>query len=224
MKPFSVPLLFAITLLPSGIATPALMLFASGAVNAAAISFGTLTVPSLNPAGVSFTYSGTLTQADTIAFTQSGDPCLQGSGSPGAYCTNGAGVVVVAGTGAVGSASTFGGTFGPTMGTWDLGALLMEVSTVATVQIFPADAADGLGSATPPLGLTLPPTSLSALGFSAFSVVDPTITFYVADDLYTDNSGQFTLTQAPEPASIWLVTAALAIGLIRFKLARAKMP
>ncbi|HTW57285.1 MAG TPA: hypothetical protein VMD99_04040 [Terriglobales bacterium] len=141
---------------------------------AGSISFGTLTVPSLTPAGVSFTYSGTLTQTDTLAFSQSGDPCLQ---SPAAYCINGAGVVVVAGTGPVGSAFTFSGTFGPTTGTWDSGALLIEISGVATEQIFPADAANGLGSSTPPLGLTLPSTTLSALGFPSFSVVNPTITF-----------------------------------------------
>lgn len=182
---------------------------------AATISFGTLNVSSLSSTGVSFTYSGTLTQADTITFTQSGDPCLQGSGAPGAYCVNGAGVVVVAGTSPVGADSTFSGTFGPTMATWDFGALLMEISTVATVQVFPADAANGLDSSTPPDSLTLPSTTLSALGFPMFSVVNPTITFFVADDFYPDNSGQFTLTQAPEPASFWLVGIALTIGLIR---------
>ena len=192
----------------------ALVLFASGTVRAAAISFGTLTVPSLNPGGISFTYSGTLTQADTIAFTQFGDPCLQGSGAPGAYCINGAGVVVVAGTSPVGADSTFSGAFGPTTGTWDFGALLMEVSTVDTVQVFPANGANGLGSSTPPLSLTLPSTSLSALGFASFSVVDPTITFFLADNLYSDNSGQFTLVQTPEPASLWLVGPVLTIGLI----------
>lgn len=43
--------------------------------------------------GVSFTYSGTLTQNDTIAFTQSGNPCLQSPVS--GYCVNGVGVLTV---------------------------------------------------------------------------------------------------------------------------------
>jgi hypothetical protein len=182
---------------------------------------GSLTVSSLTGAGVSFTYTGTLTQNDTLALTQTGDPCLQ---SPPSYCTNGAGVVTVAGSSPVGAATTFSGTFGGTTATWDFGSLLLEISGAGTVQIFPADAANGLGSSTPPLSLTLPSTSLSSLGFSAFSQVNPTITFVLADNLYTDNSGQFTLTQAPatqtpEPATAGLVGILIcALGWFRRRL------
>lgn len=179
--------------------------FAASATCWAAVIFpGTLTVPAVNPAGVSFTFSGTLTQADTIAFAQTGDPCLQ---SGPVYCTNGAGVVTTAGTSPVGAATTFSGTFGGTTATWDFGALLLEISGVGTVQVFPATAANGLGSATPPASLTRATASLSTLGFPNFSVVNPTITFVLADTLYTDNSGSFTLTQSsvPEPASLFFV-------------------
>jgi hypothetical protein len=171
---------------------------------------GSLTVPGLSTTGVSFTYTGTLTQNDTLALTQTGDPCLQ---APPSYCTNGAGIVTVAGTSPVGAATTFLGTFGGTTATWDFGALLLEISGVGTVQIFPANAANGLGSATPPKSLTLPSTTLTGLGFSAFSQVNPTITFIMADNNYPDNSGQFVLSQVPEPATggtVGLLLCALA--------------
>ena len=77
---------------------------------------GSITVPGLSTTGVSFTFTGTLTQNDTLALTQTGDPCLQ---SPPSYCTNGAGVVTVAGTSPVGAATTFTGTFGGTTASWD---------------------------------------------------------------------------------------------------------
>jgi hypothetical protein len=162
------------------------------------IPIGPTTVDALSTTGVSFSYVGTLTQNDTLELTVTGDACLQ----PGpAYCVNAAGVVTVAGTAAVGAATTFSGPFGGTTGTWDFGALLMEISGTSTVQIFPADAADGLGSGSPPSSLTLPLTTLSALGFPAFDEVNPTITFILADNLYTDNSGHFNLSQVPEPTT-----------------------
>jgi hypothetical protein len=121
-------------------------------------------------------------------------------------------VVTVAGTTGVGGTSTFTGTFNHTSGTWNFGALLMEITGEGAVQIFPADAANGLGSSSPPASLVLPATSLSALGFPAFSVVDPTITFVVADTNYTDNGRQFILTQGsvPEPSVTWLIGGGLA--------------
>jgi hypothetical protein len=178
------------------------------------IPLSPITVEALSTTGVSFSYAGTLTQNDTLELTVTGDPCLQ---LGPAYCVNGAGVVTVAGTSPVGAATTFSGTFGGTTGTWDFGALLMEISGTSTVQIFPADAADGLGSGSPPLSLTLPLTTLSALGFPVFDEVNPTITFILADNLYTDNSGQFNLSQVPEPTTVSVVgvlVCAMA-GLVR---------
>ena len=160
---------------------------------------GPLTIPGHATMGARFTYNGTLTQLDTIQFTQTGEPCLQGGTATPGYCVNGAGIVVVPGSSPVGSTSTFEATFGTTSGVWNFGALLMEVSGVSpigTVQIFPANAQNGLGSSTPPTSLVLPATSLGALGFSAFSVTNPTITFIVPDTNYSDNTGSFVLTQA----------------------------
>lgn len=165
---------------------------------------GVLNVPANSAAGTSFNYTGTLTQAATITFTQTGNPCLQ-YGEP-LYCVNGAGVIVSGGT--VGSSSP--------VGSYLYGALLMEISGVGTVQVFPANSANGAGSATPPASLTLAPTSLSALGFGAFSVNNPTITFRVADSDWSDNTNAFILTQAggppavPVPGSILLSVLGLA--------------
>src|ERR1700722_9087920 len=137
---------------------------------------GTQTVVATSTTGTSFTYSGTLTQDDTLALMVTGspsDPCLQ---SGPQYCTNAAGVLTTAGNGAgVGGTTTFSGTFNGTTGTWNYGSLLLEISGVSgpgTVQLFAANAANGFGSATPPSDLTLASTSLSALGFGNFSVVN----------------------------------------------------
>ncbi len=180
---------------------------------------GTQTVVATSTTGTSFTYTGTLTQADTLALMVSGsptDPCLQSN--PTQYCVNAAGVLTIAGNGAgVGGTSTFSGTFNGTTGTWNYGALLLEISGVSgpgTVQLFAANAGNGLGSVAPPANLTLASTSLSALGFGNFSVVNPTITFILADSLYTDNANNFVLTPVasgvPEPSSIFLIGSGLA--------------
>src|SRR5262249_47861075 len=108
----------------------------------------------------------------------------------------------------VGAATTFNATFNGTTATWDFGALLLEISGEGAVQIFPANAANGLGSSTPPVGLMLPPTTLAALGFPSFSAVNPTITLILADTNYADNSGQFVITQTPKPGTGMLVAAA----------------
>jgi hypothetical protein len=188
---------------------------ASCLANTIVLPGGTLNVPALDTGGVSFIYNGTLTQNDTLAFTESGSPCLQED--PAEYCTNGGGVVTVAGNGAgVGGTSTFVATFNGTTATWNFGALLLEIQGEGTVQLFAADSADGLGSSSPPTSLTLSSSTLASLGFASFSGVDPTITFIVADGPgeYFDNSGSFTLTQAtPEPSMAVLLGPALA-GLV----------
>jgi hypothetical protein len=189
-----------------------------------ALPGGTQTVVGTSTTGTSFTYSGTLTQADTLGLTVSGspsDPCLQSN--PTEYCTNAAGVLTLAGNGAgVGGTTTFSGTFNGTTRTWNYGALLLEISGVSgpgTVQLFAANAANGLGSGAPPADLTLASTSLSALGFGNFSVVNPTITFILADSLYSDNAHNFVLTpvssSVPEPSSVFLIGSGL-IGLAWF--------
>jgi hypothetical protein len=159
----------------------------------------TLLIPALNPSGASFSFSGTLSQNDTIDLTLSGTGCLQ---SGGTYCTNAAGVVVVAGTTGVGGTSSFTGPIGGFTHTYNFGSVIMLIAGVGAVQLFQANAANGLGSGSPPTSLTLATTSLSALGFGSFSVTNPTISFIIADTFYPDNSGTLTLTQTASPPSV----------------------
>ena len=200
-----------------------LLLFGGGAF-AQTISFTSpLSVQAINSSGTSFVYSGTLTQAATISLTASGTACEQAGP---AYCTNAAGVVVVAGSSGVGAATTFTGNIGGTTAAWNFGSLIMSVEGVGSVQIFPASVGNGLGSSSPPTNLTLPATSLAALGFPAFSVVSPEITFVVADNFYPDNSGAFTLAQGasapttPVPATLYLAVAGIAVLAFLFLLRR----
>jgi len=180
--------------------------------NVIEIPTGTLSVPVLSETGFSFVYSGTLTQNDFIDLIQTGSPCLQ---SPPAYCTNGAGVVTTAGSSPVGAETNFSGTFNGTSASWVYGSLLIEITGQGTEQVFPTNAGNGLGSSTPPLSLATA-ESLGSLGFAGFSVTDPTITFVLADTLYSDNSGTLTLTQAPEPATALLV-APMILGFAWFR-------
>src|ERR1700678_1424246 len=79
---------------------------------------GTLSVQAVNPNGTAFTYSGTLTQAATISLTVSGAACEQGGGT---YCTNGSGVLTVAGSSPVGATTSFSGSVGGFTGTYNFG-------------------------------------------------------------------------------------------------------
>ena len=150
-----------------------------------------ITLSSLSASGTSFTYSGVLTGSVSLNLTASGQACLQ---AEGVYCTNPAGVVVVAGSSAVGQATSFSGTFGGTTASWTYGSVLMSISGVGTVQVFPANAANGLGSGAPATTLSVSGASLSSLGFGSFSVTNPTVSFYVADNNYGDNAGSFAIT------------------------------
>lgn len=188
---------------------------------AIALPGGSVNLPSNSSSGVSFSYTGTLTGNDTLALTESGSSCLQTGPS---YCVNGAGVVTVAGTSGVGQSSSFTDPVNGAAGTWVYGSILLQISGVGTEQIFPTNAADGLGSAAPPTTLSFGTTTLNSLGFGNFSVVDPTITFVMADDaafnFYDDNTGQFTLTptpvasNTPEPATAACVAGGVALLLL----------
>lgn len=188
-------------------------MLASASAWAAVVSLpgGTVTIDALSTTGTSFTYTGTLTQNDTISFTQSGSSCLQTAGTQ--YCTNGAGVLRVAGTGgspAVGGSSPFTGNGSPIpASSFTYGSVIMIISGVGAVQVFPTNGANGAGSGAPPATLTLPSTTLSGLGFSAFSVTNPTITFVLGDTGYTDNGGQFVLTQGSGTTGVPISNTAL---------------
>jgi hypothetical protein len=149
-----------------------------------------LTIPAINAGGVSTTLSGSLTAASTISLSVSGTGCLQGGG---VYCTNAAGIVVVAGSSPIGAATTFSGTIGVTTAAWTYGVLTMTINSIATVPLFQANAANGLGSVSPSTSLSLNNVSLVSLGFPAnLNVTNPVVTFAIADSNYPDNSNSMT--------------------------------
>src|ERR1700722_1924863 len=123
-----------------------LLLLGASAFAQSIVLPSTVTVNAISSTGASFTYSGTLTQAASVSLNASGTACEQGSGT---YCTNASGVVVIPGSSPAGAATSFSGTFGGTLGTWNYGSLIMIISGVGAVQVFPANAANGLGSGSP---------------------------------------------------------------------------
>ena len=162
---------------------------------------GTFTVPAAGATGMSFVYSGVLTQNDTLYLTESGAACLQ---TVPLFCTNGAGVITAAQV-AIGQSVSFSGTFNDTTALWTKGALLLEIQGQGTRQLFFPSAETGSGSFYPPDSLTLGPTTLASLGFASFAVVNPRLTFIVADTNYSDNYGQFVLQSiVPEPSTVLL--------------------
>lgn len=114
------------------------MMVATGYGAVVSLPGSTIVINGTNSGGVSFSYNGTLTQADTISFSTSGTPCIQGEGG---YCTNPAGVVVTPGGGwPKGAANNFTATFGGFSGSWTYGAILISISGVGTRQVFLASA------------------------------------------------------------------------------------
>ncbi len=191
-----------------------LALLASAGAWGAAVPLpgGTVTVDSLSTTGTSFTYSGTLSPTDTITFSVSGQPCLQNAGT--LFCTNPAGVLRVNGnTGGqiVGSSFPFTGNGSPIPGNnYAYGSLIMIIQGVGAVQVFPTNSANDLGSSNPPATLTVPTTTLSALGFGNFTPQsNPQITFILGDTGYTDNGGNFVITQGAPPVGTPISNSAL---------------
>lgn len=166
----------------------------------------TLTVSATSNSGASFTYSGNLTNSDTLGLTASGIPCLT---SGGTFCINAAGVDVVPGDRQF-SEITVGKSLQNTSNNTTYGSLLFTISGVGTKQVFATNNENGSNSPNPPRSLQLLATPLSSLGFSDFSAINPVITFQLSDTDYTNNSGNFLLTQStvinpvPEPSSISL--------------------
>jgi hypothetical protein len=112
---------------------------------------------------VSFVLSGSVSATDTLAFIASGIAYEQNtagtdstSGTPG-YGTNAAGVIIKPGGG---SGQNTGDvlSYGPA----DFGSLVVSLNGGSPVQVFPANAGNGLGSTNPPQTLSFN-ASLSSL-------------------------------------------------------------
>lgn len=184
--------------------------------------------PSLGPTGIAVPVSGTVNGASVLSFSTSDTAFLQNTcgtdcntGTP-QYGVNPSGVIVVAGQAggpppAVGNANLAPGS------NFDYGALLVSFNSGPYIQLFPANAANGLGSTTPPTSLSFS-GSLSSLFGNIGTVTNPTLTFEIEDTDYNNNAGDFALnnfnvtlaspTTVPEPASLTLLVAGvLGLGL-----------
>ena len=149
--------------------------------------------------GPSFFVPSALLGTDTLGLTVDGTVCLQTGGT---YCTNAAGVVVVAGTQPVGGSAL--------LGSKTFGSLLLGNTTLGFFQVFPTNAANGLGSGAPPTTLSQTAT-LASLGFAGGIPGGSTLQWRVTDSFVADNTGAFRISATvPEPGSIVL----FGIGLV----------
>jgi hypothetical protein len=176
------------------------------------ISSSPLSISALSPTGTSFSVTGSVNSSDTLDFSVTGNADLQAGP---AYGTNAAGVVITPGMLSVESA----GTVSDVSGTTPFGALILSVGGQSAA-VFPADAANGLGSSSAPQTLTFDATLASLFG-SFSTLTNPTFTFTVADSpaLYGDNSNGYTVedlsggssgsSTVPLPAAAWQTLFAL---------------
>jgi len=145
-----------------------------------------------------------------LSLTASGQVFLQTGNT---YGTNAAGVVTTAGTTGVGGTGLFG--------SYNFGSLLLGNSTVGFYQLFPANAANGLGSGSPPSSLSLTNVALSSLGIPSLPS-GTVLQFRVTDGNNGDNSGAFSVSgqivtaAVPEPSALILLgTGLVGLGLLR---------
>jgi hypothetical protein len=177
----------------------------------AVISFGPMTVaPTDTTSGPSFSVLGGVQAGDTIVIDTSGIMYLQLQNT---YGTNAAGIVVVAGTSGVGQATM---NPGPGYGTGtNYGVLLLGNTSAGFFQVYPSDAAHGLGSPAPPQSLHII-LDLNTFGGGVL-IGATTLEFLLSDTIITDNSGFYTVSGVPEPSSAAQAVFALLVsaGLLR---------
>jgi hypothetical protein len=153
-----------------------------------------------------------LLPTDTLSLSASGQVFLQGGNT---YGTNAAGVVTTAGTSPVGGSLLNGSA--------TFGALLLGNTTLGFHQIFATNAANGLGSSTPPSVVSISDATLSSLGFGSPISGGTVLQFMISDTFTSDNSGSFTFeghfttAAVPEPSTLGLLAlgGALATSLRR---------
>ncbi len=191
-----------LTLLFFGIATTA--------VQASVLTIPDLTILAGSSTGVTFTLTGSFTTTDTIDAVVSGTVDLNN----GNYTANAAGIVVAPPTTNTGThpGQTDANTTDPSV---PFAALLIGNSTLGFFPLFPADAADGLGSSTPPTNLTVSETVGSIFGAALPSGTVLTLKVSDCTSCFADNSGSFVtaLASVPEPATFGSTALLLLSGL-----------
>lgn len=195
------------------IACTGVFLLAAGA-NAATITIPNTTVqstaagpgvPGGGTSGPTIALTSDVAPTDTLTLTARGEIFLQNGNT---YGTNAAGVVTTAGT------TSKGGTSLNPVDSTNYGSLLLGNAIVGFHQLFPADAANGLGSLNPPSILSFTGATLASLGFGSVMTAGTVLEFRISDTLVNDNSGSFTVNgefdtaaaAVPEPATLGLIT------------------
>ena len=164
--------------------------------------------------GPTFTVVGNFLGTDTLSLTVTGTVDL----ASGLFTSNAAGIITAPAT------TNTGAHPGQTSPNGDnsalnYGALLIGNSTLGFFQVFPSSATYGLGNPTPPTTLVLNDESLSAIGFTSGLTNGTVLEFRVSDINSGDNSGQFSVTQTPEPATLALV----GLGLVAMTAVRRRL-
>ena len=198
--------------------------FVSLGVAATEAQATTIYVPASSPTGAGWSL-GALNASNPIFLTVSGTPFLQNSAYPAnngtaGYGTNGAGVVTVASPNPAnpgGSSNTpvgqalIDGSDGFMYGA--LIATLVTPNYTKTIQVFSTTNANGFQTASPQTTLSLPTGTTFGSLFGAFapSATGNFITFKVDDTGFSDNTGGFSVSAAPEPGMWALMFAGLAM-------------
>lgn len=194
----------------------ALMLASVATTFAATITVSSTTVNGTDVfSGPTLTLTSQVAPTDTLTLTAGGEVFLQGAT---AFGTNPAGVLTTAGTSPVGAFLANGST--------SFGSLLFGNSTFGFVQVYPTNAANGLGSATPPHSLTVTGVTFSSLGLNSVMPSGTVLQFRISDTNTVDNFGSFTVSGSintaasgvPEPGSVSMVLLGLAaLGGFRYR-------
>lgn len=179
---------------------------------AATLALPSTTVSAASGGGVNFTVMGNFVAADTISAAASGTVDL----ASGRFTSNAAGIITAPATT---NTANHPGQVSPntSIPSENYGALLIGNSTLGFFRLFPSNAANGLGSATPPTSLSTTARLGSIFGAGFSGVTNGTVLTLEVSDCsicFDDNSGSFTVgpdpPTVPEPVSGLLVTPVLA--------------
>ena len=145
-----------------------------------------LAIAAVDVVGTSFVVLADYTAEDTMTVIVSGEASLWPLSADDSQKVNAAGVLTNANAG---GCVTTAAILIPTV---CAGALLIGNDKLGFRPIFPANAANGLGSLKPPLVMSLEAQPSSSILGSSFAIPSGTILFLkLNDSLYSDNGGGF---------------------------------